>query len=85
MDNGWQNTVNNKRPSGRKQKGAYMRADEIRLAMARMKIATQKELASKAGITQQTLTAVMKERRVSLNTLEKLAGFLKISITKLML
>jgi len=62
-----------------------MRADEIRLAMARMKIATQKELASKAGITQQTLTAVMKERRVSLNTLEKLAGFLKISITKLML
>ena len=61
-----------------------MIANELRLAMAKQGIVTQKELAEKAGITQQTLTAVFHGRRVSLVTLEKLAGLLKINITKLM-
>ena len=62
-----------------------MIANELRLAMAKQGIATQKELAKKAGITEQTLTAVFHEKRVSLVTLEKLAGSLKINITKLMI
>ena len=58
---------------------------EIMHAMLDQHIDTQKELAKKAGISEQTMTQVMWGRRVSLRTLEKLADALKINITKLLI